>query len=708
MADPARRIAGFNELSLGINNGIAPNLVAPNQAFQAVNVTFRGDFPATRPAWFNHVLDTPASWTGIFQGVQHYDGESGQGGWLVARGGRFFFVTDDTFVVTEVTPALIIVTDGPFTLPGAGNQVIVSLNGTAPVVAGDSVIFGAIHYTVINVLINQLTLQQINAGAGVVASGTPLLDNSGNQIIAFQTYPADLNFVFMFQAENYMIVLGGNERTMIWDGKTMRQSNLNEVPSGFLGAYGWGRIWITRPDRRTFVAGDLVFGPSGTAQKGFRDAILKFTENTFLNEGGSFGVPYNAGPITAMQFLATQDTSLGIGVLLVGTTNMVFSVNAPVDRIIWKNLTYPIQTVSLIDYGPLSPRSTVSVNGDMWYRSIDGVRSFIVARRNFPAPGNTPMSHEVPIIDEDSAQLLFYGSGMLFDNKLYFTFSPQMQANTQVVHRGMVVMNFDLLSDLREKKAPCWEGLSTGLNILQMGKARIKGDERGFLWVQGPRNIELWELNTDGIADEFTVGTSIRSVTRQPIGCLLQTRAEDYGTPLELKRLTMAEIYLEDVADTVNFTISYRPDQYCGWFLWKSFTICSNVSQCSPSVNDCVFRVNARAYAARITLPQPADVCNPMTNKPAREFHECQFKIEWNGHCIIRRFFTHTKLQTQPTEGSCPPTVACLAFPCCNENLFTYDSHGASVEFLDSLPFIAGEGAGEPIQSEEGELVLPE
>lgn len=786
MADNARRLAGFTDLSMGVDGGIAPNLISPSQCAQAVNVTFRGDFAQTRPTWVNHLLkNIPATWSGIFQGMMHYDGEAGQSGWLVARGGRFFFVTDDTFTISDVTPQLVIVTVKDFIQPGAGNQILVDLNGTPPVKAGDTVMFRLIHYTVVAVLVNQIQLQQVDASVGTtttanytqpavgstvsvsvvdstwakvgdpvsvatggiykvssipdnthlvltntgdvgnaapttviafpqavtpgIPAGTPLLDNNSNQIIKFETYPPTLNFVYIFQAENYGIVLGGQEPTLIWDGKTLRISGSDEVPSGFVGAYGWGRIWITRPDRRTFIAGDIVFGPSGTAQNGFRDAILKFTENDFLNEGGSFGVPYNAGPITAMQFLATQDTSLGIGVLLVGTTNMVFSVNAPVDRTTWKNLTYPIQTVSLIDYGPFSPRATISVNGDMWYRSLDGLRSFIVARRYFGTPGNTPMSHEMPIFDSDSENLLVYGSAMLFDNKLFVTISPFSDSNTEIHHRGLAVMNFDLVSDLRGKQPPAWEGVYTGLDILQIGKCRILDNERGFMWVAGATDIELWEMLTDGVADEFsTVAAGITTINRQSIASMIQTRAEDYGAALELKRLIMAEIYVEDIADNVHFVLSYKPDQYCNWLPWKSFDLCSIISKCQPDVMNCIFQSNARGYAARLTIPQPDDVCNPMTGKPAREFHDCQFKLEWTGHCRIRRFFTHIKLQTQPTEGICPPTVSCLAFPCCGDNLFTYDSHGSFAVASAPFAFIAGEGLGEPIAGQAAELVLPE
>jgi hypothetical protein len=699
MADTARRIAGFNELSQGINNGVAADLVPPNQAWQAVNVSFRGNVPETRPPWMNHpITNVPPTWSGIFQGSAHYDGQSGPSGWLVARGGRFFFLTDDNFTLTDITTQVALVNNAAFTQPGVGNNVTVTFNYTPPVNVGDTVMFGLVHY-IVQPLVGagplQLLLQQVDPGGGVVPIGTGLTNNAGVQYISIAVYPPNKDFVFIFQAENYLIVLGGQEATMIYDGSTLRLSGPDEVPSGFLGAYGWGRIWICNPDRRTFEAGDIVYGPSGTAMFGFRDAILKFTENDFLNEGGSFGVPYEAGPITSMQFLVATDTSLGLGQLLVGTTNMVFSVNAPVERTTWKSLTYPIQTISIIDYGPRGPRHTISINGDMWYRAEDGIRSFISSVRNFPSPGNTPMSREVdPILFEDTPQLLFYGSAMLFDNKMFMTVSPFRDFSQQVNHRGLIVINFDVLSNLRVKETPIWEGLQTGLNILQLSKARIQGEERGFIWAQG-QDIELWEVLTDGISDQFVTSNGTVNIRRTDIACILQTRSEDYSSAMDLKRLIMGEIYLEDVADMVVMQISYRPDDYPNWVPWQQFAVCSTVSQCYPHPPGvCLFQTNARSYAARLTLPQPRDDCNLMTGKPMREFHKCQFQLLWTGHARVHKFFTHTKLQTQNTEGWCPPKVTCVLFPVCEQSLFIYDSHGGQGILGEGGEFILGEGGG--------------
>lgn len=681
MAAPLERYyAGFSSLSGGMDGGSAASLIGPDQCAAACNVTFRGDYPTTRPPYINHRLTfapgVQARWIGKYQGSMHYDGESGQSGFVVARGGNFFFVTDTNWFVSEITPRLPISTTADFTVPAPAASVTVSVNSESAFVVGDTVIIDSGHYTVDALFTNQVKLTYVAGAANAVAlSGSAVNDATGAQLIEYEGYPPDYDFVFMFQAEQYGIILGGQNPTIIFDGSSCRLSGPQEVPAGYLGAYGWGRIWITRPDRRTFLAGDIVFGPSGTAQNGFRDAILKFTENDFLNEGGDFGVPHNSGPITAMVFLATQDTSLGIGVLLIGTTNMVFSVNAPVDRTTWKNLTYPIQTVSLIDYGPQSPRGTISINGDMFYRSLDGFRSFIVARRLFGQAGNTPMSHEIdPVLVLDTTDLLFYGSSVLFDNRFLSTISP-VRTSRGIHHRGLASINFDLVSDLRTKQAPAWEGIFTGIDILQILKCQIDDIERCFIWANGEtvNDIELWELEEypqyADTADVLVNG--VPTLIRNPIQAFLETRSEDYGIPFNLKNLYMAEIYLDDIVSTVFMTIKYRPDQYPSWLVWKSFSICANVCQTLPPGCE-VWKPNARLYAARITLPQPPESCNTLSVQPAREAHEFQFRLEWSGHCRIRRFFTHAKYVTQTSEGSCPGTFTCKTFQDCGTSWFTY------------------------------------
>lgn len=579
---------GFSVLSGGMNASIAASLIPPNQYAFARDFTVRDGFIKTRPPWFNRpftfINDTVQSrFNGRFQGSIFYTSPNGRSGHVVSLGGKLFFVDlNNDNQVSEITPKFIIVTTEDFTVPIVGDMVTVDVNSENAFSVGENVIIDSGSYTVTALFLQQLVLTYNGGAANATAvTGNYVLDSGSNPISEYQPNPDTFSMTYMFLAEIYVIIMGGQHNTIVYDGSSARECSVSnsELPPGAFGVYFNGRIWITRPNRQSFIAGDIVYGPSGTAQNNFIDSILKVTENDFLNEGGEFTIPTNAGLITSMIPLNQLDTSLGVGPLLIGTTNSVVSVNAPADRTTWKNLTYPIQSFSLLDYGPQGPRSTVSVNGDMWYRSIDGVRSFIVARRDINMWGQTPVSQEVsPIIDLDDQQYLIYGSAVLIDNRLYYTVAPE---NTEqgIVHRGLVCINFDSLATMTNKQPPAWEGLRTGLNIFQVLKGIFNSVETGFAFADNNGTLELWEFAPKGFYDIFDDSGVISRVQIQPI---LETRSDSMGDPTKLKKLHTCEIFLDEIVDDVTITIKYRPDQYPNWTEWETVKICAKKSLCYP------------------------------------------------------------------------------------------------------------------------------
>lgn len=679
---------GFATLQNGMNGGLAPSLILPTQVASAVNFTFRDGFVKTRPPFANLPLsfisdEVEARFIGKFQGAIFYESDFGEDQFVISRGGRLFkLLLGSANVISEITPQLNIVTTADFVVPGMGMQVTVFVNSETVLLVGNQVKIDSGTYTIDNRATDEILVTYNGGAANATAvSGTPITNSADQQFLEYEVNPSFFELVYMFTAENYVIVMGGQHSTIIYDGNKARLAGIGELPPGQFGLYAWGRCWITLPDRRSFIAGDLVYGPSGTPENGYRDAILKVTENDFLNEGGSFAVPKNAGPITTMNALATQDTSLGIGPILVGCTNMICSVNAPVDRTTWKNLTYPIQTVSLLEHGPQGPRNTFSVNGDEWYRYEGGSASFIVARRDMNVWGNTPMSREVsPILSGDSEDLLLYGSGIYFDNKMFMTVSP-FRTDNGIAHEGLVVINFDLLSSLAGKLPPAWEGVYTGLDILQVLKGRTNERDRGFAFVLNGNAIELWELLKSGYYDAFTEITEEgTNITRTAIQPWLETRSMDFQDASRLKKLHTGELFLDELVDTVNITIKFRPDQYPTWTTWATISICSNVTQCTitaPTGFDCsVWKSRANQYAARIMLPMPSEGCNQLSGRPVSWGYEFQFRIEGTGHFRIRRFRPHAIPQTDNMQGECPAEAQCKTIEDCGTSFFNYSSHG--------------------------------
>jgi hypothetical protein len=623
----------------------------------------------------------------MYQGSEYYDADFGNSGWVVSRGGRLFFVTVG-YIVTDITPKIAIVTTADFIVPGLGGSVSVFINSETVLSIGETVFIDSGQYIISARATDQLTVMYAGGAANATAkAGAGVLDQNSVQIFEYQTNPAEFDFVHIFQAENFMIVLCDPHKTIIFDGSHSRQAHEDEIPTGVLGCYGWGRIWITLADRRSFLAGNLVFDQAGggTAQQNFRDSILKFTDNDFLNEGGAFGVPYNAGKITSMVFYTAQDTSLGQGVLLVGTQKSIFSVNAPVDRTTWKSLTYPIQTIALIGVGPKGPRSTISKDGDVWFRSKDGIRSFVIARRNFGVPGNVPQSHEIGmILANDTKSLLFYSSGVEFDNRVLMTVAPQ-RTSVGVHHVGIAAVNFDEISSLHEKSQPSWESFWSGLDIFQLIACEINDDERCFAFVNGPTDIEFWELfsedDTDSADVNENVTNGVTTLCRTPLKWSIDSRADPHGDPRQLKSLQTAELYLDQITDNVTITVKFRPDQYPAWVTWTTINVCAPIVQCTlPTQADkfsCViWQTNATQYASRMMLPQPPDMCVTPPKVKVRRGREFQYRLEGTGNFRIRSFIVHAEQCAQENEGTCQGLVQCIALPNCDIPIFNFNAHG--------------------------------
>lgn len=451
--------------------------------------------------------------------------------------------------------------------------------------------------------------------------------------------PSSRPQVWFYQAENFLIGQDGQTKPFIYDGGISRRAADDDVPVGTVGAYCRGRIWQARPDGVTFVAGDLVY------QNGFRSDVLKFIDNTFLAGGGFFTIPANSGQIRAMQSMANIDTSLGQGPLLVMADNTICSVDAPFVRTEWQNLNYPIRTIAQITNGASGQYSTVLVNGDVFYRAPDGIRSFYVARRNFGQWANTPISREVSrAIDFDTKSLLTFGSAVVFDNRMLMTCSP-VSNNRGVYHRGLAVLDFDLVSGMSYKLPPAWEGVWKGVNFLQVLSGRIGGKERCFAFVLSDESkIELWEITTDARFDSFPEETRIT--------WSLELGSYTFEKAFQLKRLESGDLWIDRLAGEVDFTLQYRPDQHPCYLNWDTWSECAKYQDCETE--ECGTPIPFKEqYRPRKRFKSPDDSCNSTLNIPFVDGYEFQPKLTITGFCEIKQFRLQAFERTEPFVGEC-------------------------------------------------------
>jgi len=572
---------GFVTLERGMDSGRTAASLPANQVSFAVNTTFRGGYPKTRPGFKKCPLKFPDSdgdldetlvaafSDGLFQGAEYYDGGLSPSSILTSIGGSIYKIAVESgFTVQDISPSTL----------------------------------------------NSSTLPQ----------------------------------AWFCQGEEFMLINDGQSKTIVYDGgTTTRLSKDDDLPVGTAMAYVNGRIWVTLPNRLAFMAGDIAYGSSGTPEKEYRDAILKQTENDYLNEGGYFGMPSNCGGIVALKATNNLDTSLGQGPLLILTPNLVASVQAPFDRTVWKDLNYPIQTVALLSYGAVSEGSVVNVNGDLFYRAEDGIRSFAMARRDFGQWGNTPISAEMNrVLEYDTRFLLEYSSATVFDNRLLVTASPYIVQGHGIAHRGLSVLDFDILSRMAGAQQPAWDGLWTGLNILKLVKGRFAGKERCFAFaLNGAKQIELWEVTLSDPHDSGDVGDT-------PIEWYPETRAFDFQSPFDLKNLEFGELWLDELRGTVGIKAFYRPDEYAKWIAWHGAGWDETATDTFAAPNSTAPPEPPRTQSrSKMRLPNPDSTVDEVEERPFKQFFRMQVMLRFTGHCRLKQVRLVARPEQEQARG---------------------------------------------------------
>lgn len=585
--DTKAKYDGFQTITGGVDSGRSPAVLSQSQLAWMVNGTTRGGFVGCRPGFDNRELTFLNASFGV-----------------------------DTTVRTNFKTKL---------WQGAGTYISDS---------GKGYLIASVGGRIFSIDTENYDVQDITP------TGDP------NSPIAQRTW--------FCQAENFLIIQNGQDRAFIFDGASLRRSNSrefnggDEVPTGTAMEYHNGRLWVARPNGRSFVVGDLAYSITNT-----RADVLSFKENTFLNGGGEFMVPMQAGTITALRSVAVQDSVTGQGPLQVFTERGCFSVNAPFDREAWQETLSPIQTISLLAAGAVAQNSTTQVNGDIWFRSPDGIRSFVIARRDHGTWVNTPLSREVDrAISYDTPELLKHGSCALFDNRMLFTSHPEYSNESGtlhgVIHRGLVVLDFAPVSNMLNRSQPVWDGMWTGLNVLQLVTVETPQRSRCFLFsLNDDYDIELWEISRNSRFDAIT--NRISWAVETPL----------YGFDSggwNLRQLGYGDIWLNRLAGQVDVTVKFRPDGDPQWQSWSTARFCAKYKHCAPA--NCETPIHyLEQYRSRIRLPEAASSCDSVTGKPRDYGYRFAARLEVDGFCQIPQFRLISRDVPEEVVGGCPETT---------------------------------------------------
>jgi hypothetical protein len=456
-------------------------------------------------------------------------------------------------------------------------------------------------------------------------------DGVGGIVNLDVTVDADLRLfpkskqVYFEQVESHLVCQDGRSKAIIYSGgATTRRAASDEVPVGTAMAYGLGRLAVAQRNR--IYIGDIVGGPTSP---------LKFTETTYLAEGGSFRIPVEDGieGISGMAFVALGDTATGQGELVVGTRKSFTSINTALPREQWKETT--VQRVATRGAGCTSEKSMVQVNSDLWIRAADGIRSYRMARAEFGQWGQTPQSREVShILDFDDERQLDGISATLFDNRLLMTVNPRADRSC----RGLVALDFAPVAQMDGKSAPAYDALWTrdDFRPIEIVSGDFgTGDECYVVGIRPSdgKNV-LYQITKNGRMDDG-----------EAIAWSLDTRVFDFGDPFGDKMLMRADIFADKVHGDLSVTFEYRAACLKGWQSWQAHAqdneteICMTEADCYPPClrDNCFYKEYGR--------PPEADRDGEFASR-ATEF---QFRISGTGHCRLRRVRFHASSRGDPS-----------------------------------------------------------
>lgn len=465
---------------------------------------------------------------------------------------------------------------------------------------------------------------------------------SGTNVMEL-TDPTDPNpsirrHVWMQQAEQYLIVQDGQSTPLIYDGASMRRSRLGEpdyeVPVGTAMAYGMGRLIVVRPHRRSYVIGDIVGG--GTE-------VIQFTEENYLSEGGDVNVPVK-GLITSVQIIAQLDRSTGQGDLIAMTRFGAASAKIGEKRETWKDIQF--QQVAMLGSGAVSHNAMVQVNGDFFYRSADGIRSLAMTKRDFQSTwATTPLSREVNrTLSFDSPHWLEHCEGVLFDNRVLMLCN-QTPIRNGAFHRGIVALDFDLISGMDGKQPPAYDGLWTGLNATAIVADEFPSGQRCFVFHRNSEtgHNELWEIERTATGIDNGVNLIEWSIDGPSL-------LKEGTTPYSLKALVNGDISLEEVFGIVTVTVQFRPDQAPCYYDWREFNVCARKRECEGDCEEPVVHYQ-KQYRTKLRFGQPPKSCSASDNKPTTLGYQFQPRITITGKATVNVFRLSAIEQQEPTDG---------------------------------------------------------
>lgn len=641
--DPFRLVEGITSFIGGANSSVDPALLPENQYSWGINVSIRGGYPRSRPG-FKFIKALPS---GVIQGASYFRTKSDEE--VVALiGGRLYNtqVTSTSAPILDITPAgeQDNYVSRRASMVAANDYLVVQDGVSSPIIYTGSTSFRSR-----NILIETESFVEIQATTG---ANNPRINVSstaglypGMLMQAARGVPA--NTVIVSVDSSTEVTLSKNcTLTALVTAKFFfpgpLQSNV-AIPVGAIMAFGNGRLWVAQGSQ--LFAGDLAGSYAG--------AEIRFAENQYLGEGGSFSF---SDDITGLAFLPGSDTSTGQGDLIVFTRNDINAVKSYIfNRTTW-SATEGMQRRLFWGGGGEAPDGMIVTNNDIFFRSLDGIRSLLQTYQE-AKHANVSLTDSIEanrVIKYDTERWIKYSPSVYFDNRALHGCAPKIQkvngdpTSYNIVFTKLISQDFNP-GVFQGNYPPVYDGEWTGLQVSKLVEGIFSGKKRCFAIVCGSDgNNAIYEITMDDYFDTIPDGNN--GTTELAISSEVEFRRMSMQSPFEIKEMVRADISFSEVYGNVSWTFEFSPDYYPTFLPVQSGTIdydtqTDELTTCSPP--------DLALGYKNIRTIKPSDSCVTGVGRKARFAYLFQPKMSWVGHAKLALFRLHASRKDGSDLGEC-------------------------------------------------------
>jgi hypothetical protein len=470
---------------------------------------------------------------------------------------------------------------------------------------------------------------------GVFGSEVWVVELAGAGATPFAKLDTSDGQCFVTQADRYVVVQDGTSAPVALEetesGIALVHEESVSLPVGYFGIYAHLRLhMVPKLVPNTEISGKPYLVSGDVMEPLNPITVLGATEVEYLSEGGAHGLPLEMGAIGGLGVMRNSQTGSGLGAVVVLARGGLCAFDFSISRDLWKEQS--ISQVLFFGPGCISPWGVASINDDLFYRGIDGLRTLRYSSSALAGSSgslsSTPSSLEVNDFMKNDGIALPHVSIAECDNRVFCTASHDMPS----LFKGLVVL--DTASSFyngAERLFGGYDGLWTGPRGIAQVLSWRNDDGRQLLLAT--HDNDLYSLDDDAVLDPQST----------PIESRIETKAYTFGDLVSTKQLQFCEVSLSDISVDTEVRLWYRPHGYPLW----------------AALGETTVRVPAgslpqRRSGLRFPVDLSRETCDPVSRRPLYVATAFQFAIQWTGRATIDSFRAVVDTRADQPPDVCP------------------------------------------------------